>query len=161
MIRGGDQKKNITVWEPGVVGNEYIKAYGHYHILDFIERYEVLAGEGIVITQTREIDPATGKPIDEKISAFEARYVKAGDIVDIPERAGHLMVNVGNSWLVTRDDSPVRADDADPVSHPSHADYAPFKKMHGAAYYVVVGEDGKPTLKKNEKYEVVPEAEII
>lgn len=159
MIRGGDQKKNITVWEPGLVGSEYIKSFGHYHILDFDETYEILAGEGIVIFQTREIDPASGKPINEKISSFEARKVKAGDKVTIPRRAGHLMVNIGSSWLVTRDDSPVRPDDADPVSHPSHADYEPFRKLHGAAYYVV-SVDGKPNLKKNENYVSVPEAEI-
>ena len=32
MIRGGSNKRNITVWEAGTVGNEYIKTYGHYHL---------------------------------------------------------------------------------------------------------------------------------
>ena len=32
MIRGGKIKKNITVWETGTVGGEYIKTYGHYHV---------------------------------------------------------------------------------------------------------------------------------
>ena len=37
MIRGGTDKRNITVWEPGTVGGEYIKAYGHYHVGDLNE----------------------------------------------------------------------------------------------------------------------------
>src|SRR3989338_9251697 len=32
MIRGGSKKRNITVWESGTVGGEYIKTYGHYHV---------------------------------------------------------------------------------------------------------------------------------
>jgi len=164
MIRGGSEKKNVTIWEPGRIGTEYIISFGHYHVLDFDEKYEILAGEGIVILQTREIDPATNKPIDEKIISFEARYVRTGDIIKIPRRSGHLMVNVGKSWLVTRDDSPVRPDDADPVSHPSHADYEPFRKLQGAAYYVVASDDSenaKPILRKNDNYLSAPEAKII
>ena len=30
MVRGGIDQKNITVWEPGTVGGEYIKTYGHF-----------------------------------------------------------------------------------------------------------------------------------
>jgi glucose-6-phosphate isomerase len=158
MIRGGVEKKNITVWEPGRVGDEYIKSYGHYHVTDFDERYEILAGEGIVLLQTREID-ASGKPVDDSIASFQARRVKAGDTVDIPRRAGHLMINTGMTWLVTRDDSPVNTKEMDPISHPAHADYTPFKKMHGAAYYVV-DKKGLPTLEKNKTYKNIPPATI-
>ena len=39
MIRGGKDKKNITVWEVGTVGGEYIKTYGHYHVGTLDETY--------------------------------------------------------------------------------------------------------------------------
>jgi oxalate decarboxylase/phosphoglucose isomerase-like protein (cupin superfamily) len=72
---------------------------------------------------------------------------------------GHLMVNTGNTWLVSSDDSPVYPDDADPVGLPGHADYEPVKKMGGFAYFVVE-KNGFPALVKNSKYKFVPEARI-
>jgi len=158
MIRGGIEKKNITVWEPGLVGNEYIKSYGHYHVADFDERYEILTGEGIALLQIRATD-ASGNPIDDSVSSFKAIRVKAGNVVDIPRRAGHLMVNTGATWLVTRDNSPVNLGEVDAVSHPAHADYAPFKKMRGAAYYVIE-KNGTLVLEKNPLYKRVPDATI-
>ena len=44
MIRGGIDKSNITVWENGTIGGEYIKAYGHYHVGNLEEVYYVLQG---------------------------------------------------------------------------------------------------------------------
>jgi oxalate decarboxylase/phosphoglucose isomerase-like protein (cupin superfamily) len=158
MIRGGADKKNITIWEPGLVGAEYIKSYGHYHVADFDEQYEILVGEGMVLLQMRGTD-ASGAPLDEIITSFRALRVKAGDIVNIPQRAGHLMVNTGTTWLVTRDNSPVNLEEVDAVSRPAHADYAPFKKMHGAAYYVIE-KNGVPTLEKNSRYTQVADATI-
>ena len=42
MIRGGKNKKNITVWETGTVDGEYIKTYGHYHVGKLDETYWIL-----------------------------------------------------------------------------------------------------------------------
>lgn len=150
MIRGGKDKKNITVWETGTVGGEYIKTYGHYHVGKLDETYWILQGEGIVLLQKRK------EGIDDEIEVFYAIPVKAGDSVFIPSGMGHLVVNTGKTWLVTVDNSPVNFEEADPVSLPGHADYEPVKKMRGFAYYVVE-EDGKPTLVKNPNYKVVPE----
>jgi glucose-6-phosphate isomerase len=157
MIRGGSEKKNITVWENGTVGGEYIKTYGHYHIVDFKETYWVLEGEGVLLLQTRQKDE-NGNYIDDKIESFKAMKVKAGDKIEIPSFAGHLVVNTGKTWFVTSDDSPVNLDDS--ASMPQHADYEAVKKMKGFAYYVVE-KDGLPTLVKNENYSSVPEASII
>jgi hypothetical protein len=49
MIRGGTEMRNITVWEPGKVGDEYIKTYGHYHIGELDETYWFLLGTGVVL----------------------------------------------------------------------------------------------------------------
>lgn len=159
MIRGGADKTNITVWETGTVGGEYIKTYGHYHIGKLDETYTILQGEGIVLLQKRKLD-TNGNPIDDEIETFYAILVKKGDGVFIPSGMGHLVVNTGKTWLVTSDDSPVNFEEADPVSLPGHADYEAVQKMKGFAYYVVE-EDGKPTLVKNENYKVVPEAQWL
>lgn len=153
MVRGGLAKTNITVWEPGTIGGEYIKSYGHYHVGDLDETYKILQGEGYIILQTRKLN-AKGMPIDDEIESFKAVKVKAGDEVYIPSGVGHLAVNTGKVWLVTSDNSPVNFDEKNPVSFPGHADYAPFKKLHGAAYYVVE-KNGKAEFVRNERYKVV------
>ncbi len=158
MIRGGKDKKNITIWENGTVGGEYIKTYGHYHVGKLDETYWVINGEGIVLLQIRKVNES-GNPIDDEIEEFKAIRVKAGDHVFIPSGTGHLVVNIGKTWLVTADDSPVNFDEVDPVSLPGHADYEPVKKLQGFAYYVVEKE-GQPALVKNTKYKTVPEASI-
>lgn len=154
MIRGGTKKTNITIWEPGLVGGEYMKSYGHYHVGKLDETYTVLQGRGIIVMQTRKTD-RQGKPIDDEIEFFRALCVKTGDKVFIPSGAGHLAINTGNTWFVTSDDSPVNFDDKDPVSLPGHADYGPFKRLHGAAYYVVE-RGGAPSLVKNPLYKKFP-----
>jgi glucose-6-phosphate isomerase len=151
MIRGGDQKTNVTVWENGTIDGEYIKTYGHYHIGDLEETYTVLQGEGIIILQS---------PIaNEGVESFRAIQVTAGDSVHIPKNTGHLALNIGKTWFVTSDTSPVDFSEKDPVSLPGHADYSQFKRMHGAAYYVIE-KNGKPTLVKNPRYKKVPDAKI-
>ncbi|HZQ29873.1 MAG TPA: glucose-6-phosphate isomerase family protein [Patescibacteria group bacterium] len=158
MIRGGKDKKNITVWETGTVGGEYVKTYGHYHIGKLDETYWVINGEGIVLLQTRKNDEK-GNPIDDEIETFQAIKVKAGDHVFIPSGTGHLVANIGKTWLVTADDSPVNFEEVDPISLPGHADYEPVKKLQGFAYYIVE-KKGQPTLVRNPKYKSVPQATI-
>ena len=176
MIRGGKDKKNITVWESGTVGGEYIKSYGHYHVGDLSETYEVLAGEGYVILQRRSEEGvpslvrsaktyalgntlSSEAPIDDEIVEFRAVKVKAGYKVFIPSGYGHLAINTGKSWLVTSDDSPVDFGEKNAVSMPGHADYAPFKKLHGAAYYCVE-ENGQPKFVKNPNYKTAAPIEF-
>ena len=158
MIRGGKEKLNITTMETGTVGGEYIKTYGHYHVFDFKETYKIIHGEGLVLLQQREKD-ASGKFIDDQIASFRAISVGPGDVVPIPSFAGHLLVNTGDTWLVTSDDSVVDLS-GDSSSMPKHADYEAVKKMHGFAYYVVE-KGGVPALVKNPKYKSVPVAEIV
>ncbi len=148
MIRGGKQKRNITVWESGTVGGEYIKTYGHYHIGDLDETYWIMQGEGIALLQKLvEVD---GKPVPDRVAEFKAIKVKAGDSCYMPPSYGHLLVNTGLSWFITTDDSPVLGAE-DSASMPGHADYEMVKQMHGFAYYVVE-KDGAPVLVKNPRY---------
>lgn len=154
MIRGGTEKSNITVWEPGTIGGEYIKSYGHYHRDEIQETYTILQGEGLVLLQERVIG-ADGQPIDDQIATVRGVKVKAGDRVVIPPHAGHLAINTGKTWLVTSDDSPVNFSEENAVSAPSHADYTPYKRLAGAAYYAVE-KDGRLEFVKNPHYKTVP-----
>lgn len=155
MIRGGSDKKNITTWETGTVGAEYIKTYGHYHVSNFSETYKILTGEGIILLQERVLD-GKGMPIDDEVSYVKAIFVKPGSLVTIPQTAGHLGVNIGKTWFVTEDNSPVASKESNESAWPTHADYAPVKKLRGFAYYVIE-DNGTPTFIKNPNYKNVPE----
>ena len=152
MIRGGSEKRNITIWESGTVGSEYIKAYGHYHVDNLPETYWIVAGEGIILLQ-KLADIA--KP--DVVEDFKVIKVKPGDVVKLPGDYGHLALNTGKTWLVTTDDSPVATSDS--ASMPVHADYESVKKMRGFAYYVVE-KDGKPVLVANKLYKEVKKADF-
>lgn len=154
MIRGGKDQQNVTVWEPGTVGDEYIKTFGHYHIGDLDETYWVVHGEGVLLMQTlRDQNDPTA------VDLFRAIPVKAGDEIYIPSGHGHLVANTGRTFLVTIDNSPVNFSDRDPVSLPGHADYSMVEKMRGFAYYVVE-RDGRPALVKNSAYKSIAEEEL-
>src|SRR3989304_7811838 len=77
MVRGGSEQRNITVWEPGNVGGEYIKTYGPYHVGDLDETYWVLYGEGIAVVQKR-VDGPDGPGDDERQGIYVVKG-KAGE----------------------------------------------------------------------------------
>jgi len=158
MVRGGTEQKNITVWEPGTISGEYIKTYGHYHVGDLSETYSIIYGQGVALLQKLAEDES-GKMIPDMVEDFQAIPVKAGQVVFMPTKVGHLLVNTGQTYFVTADDSPVDFDDRDPSSFPGHADYELVKKMRGFAYYVVE-HNGKPALKRNMLYKSIEKKEF-
>lgn len=158
MIRGGVKQKNATVWEPGTISGEYIKTYGHYHIGDLSENYWIVYGKGIALLQKLATDEK-GAMILDVVEEFKAISVKPGQEIFMPVGFGHLLVNTGETYFVTMDDSPVYFDDPDPAGLPGHADYEPVKKMQGFAYYVVENE-GLPALKKNPRYKTVQKEDL-
>ncbi|MFZ2975756.1 MAG: glucose-6-phosphate isomerase family protein [Candidatus Moraniibacteriota bacterium] len=150
MIRGGVNQKNITVWEPGMVSGEYIKTYGHYHVGQLDENYNILFGEGIALLQKLSVDE-NGEMIADRVEEFKAIVTKPGDKIYMAPGYGHLLVNTGSTYFVTLDDSPVDFEERDPASFPGHADYKLVKQMKGFAYYVIE-HNGKPALKRNPNY---------
>lgn len=159
MIRGGKDQRNITVWEPGTIGGEYIKTYGHYHVGKLDETYSIIYGEGVALLQKLAVDE-NGKMIDDVVEEFKAIKVRSGDSVYMPPGHGHLVVNTGTTYFATSDDSPVSFEDKkDEASMPGHADYEPVKRMQGFAYYVVEN-NGKPALKKNPKYKEIKKQDL-
>lgn len=157
MIRGGSSMRNITVWEPGTIGGEYIKTYGHYHVGKLDETYWILHGEGVALLQKLCVDKE-GVMIPDRVADFKAVRVKSGDKVYMPEGYGHLVANIGSTYFVTADDSPVDFEEKDPVSLPGHADYEMVKQMAGFAYYVLE-HNGVPCLKKNPRYKEIQRAD--
>jgi glucose-6-phosphate isomerase, archaeal len=152
MIRGGVDQKNITVWEPGTVSGEYIKTFGHYHVGKLDETYWVLYGEGVILSQ--KLEEVDGKLVPDRVAEFKATQVKAGDSQFMPAGPAHLAVNVGSTYFVTADDSPVNFSDSNPAGWPGHADYSLVEQMHGFAFYVVE-RDGRPALVRNPQYKEV------
>lgn len=142
MIRG---IPNITIWNPGKVGKEYVKTYGHYHKHNEPESYLVLHGEGIFLMQKM------GKTDDEVVD-IKIQKAKVGDVVDIPIGWGHVACNIGKKFLVTADNAPADAEH-------NQNDYTAIQRMHGFAYYILE-ENGKPALVKNPKYKKIPEINI-
>ncbi len=153
MIRGGVEQKNITVWESGTISGEYVKTYGHYHVGELSETYQVVYGHGVALLQKLAEDE-NGKIIPDVVLEFKAVRVKTGDEIFMPLKFGHLLANTGETYFVTADDSPVDFEGRDPSSFPGHADYEPVKKMRGFAYYVVE-HNGQPALKRNSLYKKI------
>ena len=158
MIRGGVEQKNITVWEPGTISGEYIKTYGHYHVGDLSETYCIVYGQGVAILQ-KLAENESGEMISDQVAEFQAIRVKSGQKIFMPANFGHLLANIGKTYFVTADDSPVDFEDRDPTSFPGHAGYELVKKMRGFAYYVVE-HNGQPALKRNFLYKSIKKEKL-
>jgi glucose-6-phosphate isomerase len=124
---------DITLVPPRMIGNEYVKTYGHYHPvaeknLTYPEVYQVLNGSASFVLQRKD---TTGSVDVLIISA------KKGEVILIPSNYGHATVNTGNEKLIL---SNVVYDKFDSV-------YDDFKTMKGAAYYIT-----KEELVQNTEY---------
>lgn len=157
MIRGGKDQRNITILEPGTISGEYIKTYGHYHI-GLEETYSILFGEGIVLLQKLALDE-NGNMVSGIVEEFKAFQVKPGNEVFMPSFWGHLLVNIGETYFVTEDNTDVNFDDKTPQNAKNYADYEPVKKMQGFAYYVVE-KDEKPAFKRNPNYKEIRKEDL-
>lgn len=149
MLRGGKELGNVTVWSPGLVGDEYIKTFGHYHTWDFGERYEIISGSGIALMQKRTV--IDGTPSDDVIENFKVLRLTKGDVLNIEIGYGHMLANTTPQFLISLDNSP-----SDPETEKvrPHADYEPIRRMHGFAYYLVE-RNGAPALVRNTRYKDV------
>jgi glucose-6-phosphate isomerase len=91
IFRGVKEKNeiryDITVIPPNLLGKEFVKTKGHYHIGNFGELYKVLAGEGIFLMQKKDLS--------------DVYFVRAkrGDFVKIPPNYGHTIINPSGKTL--------------------------------------------------------------
>jgi len=135
MIRGVSFFENlrfdITIFPPMLLGKEYLKTKGHFHLGNFGELYQVLEGEGIFLLQK-------GK---EEVKDVYFVRAKKYQFVKIPQGYGHVTINptkktliVGN-WILDKVKS----------------EYQSFEKLKGACYYFT-----KNGWVKNKNYKIVP-----
>lgn len=119
----GKPGENITILLPQMLGKEYPKTYGHYHLKKSDEVYTIAYGEGLVMMQK----------VGRNGEVLEVRLVSAfrGESVKIPGDCGHTLINIGSSPLIT-------VDNYDPKKE-TH-DYDSVTAKHGLGYYIVIAE---------------------
>jgi len=136
--------QNITILLPNMLGMEFNKTFGHYHKPAYPEKYTVLYGDGAVLMQ-RLKDPEN---YYGSISEVKFVRLKLNEEFLIPEGFGHILVNLGPSLLITRDDW----DD----KNAEHM-YDPIAEKKGMGYYVLRNADGGVAFSRNPNYEDLPE----
>jgi glucose-6-phosphate isomerase len=129
----------ITALNPGLIGREYAKTHGHYHIGEGIETYRLLAGHGLVILQQPDFN-------FDQVEAVRIIKMEIGQDIEITPGWGHSLVNVGSTVLLV-------LDFRDPTK--TEHSYEAYKKLKGAAYYVVE-ENSQVKIEPNPHYGTVP-----
>ena len=127
-----DLRYDITIIPPRMLGKEFVKTKGHYHLGNFGEIYVVLEGKGIFLIQKEK----NGKIED-------VYYVKGkrGDYILIPPKYGHVTINPSSEQLKM----------ANWVSKNCKSDYKKIERKKGACYYYT-----KSGWIKNKNYKKVP-----
>ena len=138
MYRGVEWKDelryDITVIPPRMLGQEFVKTKGHYHVGKKGELYIVLEGKGIFLLQ---------KGNAEKGKIEDVYYVRAkkGESVLIPSFYGHITINPSFKRLKM----------ANWISKECRSDYKGIEKRKGACYYYL-----KSGWIKNRNYKIIP-----
>ena len=139
MYRGLEEKDelryDITVVPAQMLGSEFVKTKGHYHIGAWQELYTVLEGESIYLKQKKNNNGDI-----EDVFAVRA---KKGESVIMKPFYGHVTINPSKTEKLKM---------ANWISDKCKSDYSFFEKMQGACYYYTVNG-----WIKNENYKSVPE----
>ena len=135
LEKNGDLRYDITILAPQMLGDEFNKTKGHYHIGAYPELYMVLEGRAIYLVQKRN---ESGEI--EDTYAVEA---KKGESVIMPPFYGHVTINPSETEELKM---------ANWVSENCKSDYSLYEKMQGAGYYYA-----KEGWIKNENYKNTPE----
>jgi len=139
MYRGIDKKDNlrydITIIPHKLLGEEFSKTKGHYHIGSFQEIYTVISGVAIYLMQK----------IDESGNIADIYAVKTqkGQSVIVPPFYGHLTINPSETEDLKM---------ANWSCEDCKSDYSLFEKNQGAGYYYT-----KQGWIKNKNYKNIPE----
>lgn len=134
---------DITIIPPLMMGEEYVKTFGHYHPPankngSYTELYEVLDGSAIYLLQ---------KLTNGKVSDVIVIEAKKGDVVPIPPDYGHVTINPGTGVLKM----------ANLVSNDFNSEYIEYERLRGGAYYFL---EGRRWI-RNPNYENLPEIRFL
>jgi glucose-6-phosphate isomerase len=133
-------RHDLTVINPGIIENEYIKTIGHFNskkvnVDDTYSEYsQVLCGEALFLLQKNNMSGEV-----EEITVIEA---KKGDLVFIPPDYGQVIINPSEDHLII----------SSLISINNKENFEPFQLKHGAAYYYLRRENGKGDWVKNSNY---------
>ena len=136
MKRENGFRYDITVIPFQMLGQEFIKTKGHYHVRFRQELYEVLEGKGIFLMQ---------KTKGSRVEDVYAIKAKKGDILIVPPHYGHITINPGKQELKM----------ANWVSENCKSDYSFVSKKQGGCYFAIK-EKGRFKWVKNENYQEIP-----
>ena len=158
MYRGIEEKNDIrydiTVVPAKMLGEEFVKTKGHYHMGKHPEVYTVLDGQSIYLMQKRKADS------ENEIEDVYAVQCQKGDVVVIPPDYGHITINPSPTNQLKM---------ANWISRECKSDYSLFEKFQGACYYFIASQsqikadvtqtnaDTKGIWVKNPNYQQVPE----
>lgn len=141
FMRRGIKRENgfrydVTVLPFQMLGKEFVKTKGHYHVRFRQELYQVLEGKGIFLMQ---------KTRGSSVEDVYAVKAKKGDFIIMPPYYGHVTINPGKQELKM----------ANWVSENCKSDYSFVAKKQGACYFAI---KEKTRLKwvKNENYQDIP-----
>lgn len=149
MYRGLNEvdglRYDITVIPAKMLGSEFVKTKGHYHIGNWQEVYTVLEGTAIYFLQKKN---STGETEDAYFSKIEK-----GESIIIPAGYGHVTINSSETQELKMGNW---------VSEDCKSDYSDFVKLQGACYYYIkqgpasAQGSGEANWVKNENYKSVP-----
>lgn len=148
MYRGVENKDglryDITEIPARMLGAEFTKTKGHYHVGNYQEIYTVLEGEAIYLMQKPDKN-------GEIIDAYAVK-TKKGQTIIVPPNYGHVTINASKENLKM----------ANWVSENCKSDYSEYVKLGGACYFYIISHDNSsgqamPIWFKNENYKQVPE----
>lgn len=141
MNRGIEEKDglryDITTIPVKMIGSEFVKTKGHYHVGKFQEIYTVLEGEAIYLLQKRK------ERTEDEIEDVYAVTVKSGQAAIMPPSYGHVTINPSETEDLKM---------ANWVSKNCQSDYSSYVNLQGACYYYT-----KNGWIKNPNYKSVPE----
>jgi glucose-6-phosphate isomerase, archaeal len=130
---------DVTVFQPGKVGEEYLKTVGHYHShvpgldVSYPEVYEVISGKVDYLLQS---EPDS----DGKVDVIWV-VAEQGDKIVMPPNYGHVSLNPTDEIAI---ESNIQLRDL-----PKTSDYSIFKEKVGGALYRT--ESG---LEENTNYDI-------
>lgn len=140
--------QNITILLPDLLGKEFNKTYGHYHKPHYPEKYTLLYGEGAVLMQKLK----NANDYFGDVEEIKFTKLNLNEEFLIPEGYGHILVNLGNTLLITRDDWNDK--------NAEHM-YEPIAVKKGMGYYVIRGDGGKVEFIKNKNYKDLPDLVLV
>lgn len=144
-IHASGLEYDLTIIPPGLLGDEYAKTIGHYHLekpgtaVRYPEVYEVLYGQVFWLLQRASSD------LERLLEVFLISASRGEKLV-VPPGFGHVTINPADNVAVL----------ATWQARGMQGVYESYEARNGAAYYVVRSELLSKSGKTSAEYEFVP-----